>query len=236
MRKHIILLGWLQGGCLLSCQREDLWWQKYGLWHLGACDPALRSPFKNKPSPSECSEQFIGTSPQNGHDGCRLLQTRGLSCPCLLSGCPVSYLDGILWLFSCLTPSVCCPSYSSSLALHSLSLFASCFLYLETNVQQRTPLPLGPAPHTGSPLGHPLASCQLQKHWRRQISSSSFSVNRASFKLVFQSAGTPYASASYTVRQRTTLDWSSVTTCLSSLSESMIVALIPPPNCENLMW
>lgn len=116
--------------------------------------------------------------PENGHDGCHLLQTHLLSCLCLISGSLISYLNCILWLLSYLTTSVCCTSYSSSLALDSLSLFPSCLLYLETDVQQRTSLPLGPAPLSGILS---IQSVHLDvtqppvspKSWLRHTSSSS---------------------------------------------------------------
>lgn len=100
------------------------------------------------------------------------------SCPCLISGSLISYLNCILRLLSCLTTSVCCTSYSSSWALNSLSLFPSCLLCLETDVQHRTSLPLGPAPLSGILC---IQSVHLDvtqppvspKSWLRHTSSSS---------------------------------------------------------------
>lgn len=175
------------------------------LWHFGARYPALHTPLENIPSPSKRSEQFIGTAPQHGRDGCHLLQTHLLRCPCLISGCPISGLDCTLWLLSFLAPSNCCTSYSSSLAPTARFLFLAvyCVWRLMSSKGHLSPVARLPTPVyctisqsiwiSPNPLSAPEELAQANE-LQPFVSEQSF------IQIVLRTVGIPHSGAPFIVR------------------------------------
>lgn len=161
-------------------------------------------PFKNIPRHFKCSKQFIGNVPQSGHRQCDLLQSDLLSCPCLTSGCHISNPDCILWLLSCLAPPVCCTAYFLGFqqpVIVSWQFTVSRHWCPAKDISP--PWLFSPHQyilHSVSPLGYHPTSCQPQKCWLRQMSSSSLFSEQSFIQTSFQRIRIPFSSASFTIR------------------------------------